>query len=441
MKQQIVAIIGRPNVGKSTLFNRIIRKREAIVDNISGVTRDLNYAETEWSGIKFSLIDTGGYLPEKEDAIQTAVFQQVHIAVQEADVLLFLGDAVDGLTAIDQEIGRLLQEANKPIIIVVNKADNPKLELNIAEFFKLGLGSPIPIGALSGRGIGDLLDEIIEIFPDKTALIPPDEDELNKEIKLAIIGRPNVGKSSFVNAILGYDKQIVTDIPGTTRDAIDTKFKHYGQDLLLIDTAGIRRRSRIKGSIEFYSIVRSYESIQRCDVAIILIDAVEGMTDQDQKLIEEVINRKKGIILAVNKWDLVEKDSKTAHQYEELLRKGLGGENFFPIIFISVLQKQRIFRIIELAKIVFEKRLFRVKTSDLNEFLQTILQEYPPPDFGTQQVKIKYCTQVKAAPPVFAFYLNFPEAVKSSYKKYIENKIREKFDFEGVPITIVFKRK
>jgi GTP-binding protein len=441
MKQQIVAIIGRPNVGKSTLFNRIIRKREAIVDNVSGVTRDLNYAETEWSGIKFSLIDTGGYLPEKEDAIQTAVFQQVHIAVQEADVLLFLGDAVDGLTAIDQEIGRMLQEANKPTIVAVNKADNPKLELNIAEFYKLGLGSPIPVGALSGRGIGDLLDEIIEIFPENTSLIPPEEDESSKEIKLAIIGRPNVGKSSFVNAILGYDKQIVTDVPGTTRDAIDTKFKHYGQDLLLIDTAGIRRRSRIKGSIEFYSIVRSYESIQRCDVAIILIDAVEGMTDQDQKLIEEVINRKKGIILAVNKWDLVEKDSKTAHQYEELLQKGLGGENFIPIVFISVLQKQRIFRIIELAKLVFEKRLYRVKTSELNEFLQEILQGYPPPDYGTQQVKIKYCTQVKAAPPVFAFYLNFPEGIKSSYKKYIENKIREKFDFAGVPITIVFKRK
>lgn len=441
MKQQIVAIIGRPNVGKSTLFNRIIRKREAIVDNISGVTRDLNYADTEWSGIKFSLIDTGGYLQEKEDAIQAAVFQQVQIAIQEADVLLFLGDAVDGLTAIDLEIGRLLQQSDKPVIIAVNKADNPQRELTMAEFFQLGLGEPIPVSALSGRGIGDLLDEIIETFPDKTSSDTTPLDESNKEIKLAIIGRPNVGKSSFVNAILGYDKLIVTDIPGTTRDAIDTKFKHYGQELLLIDTAGIRRRSRIKESVEYYSIVRSYESIQRCDVAIILIDAVEGMTDQDQKLIEEVINRKKGIILAVNKWDLVEKDSKTAHQYEELLRKGLGSQNYIPIIFISALKKQRIFRIIELAKLVFEKRYQHIKTSMLNEILQGIIQEYPPPDYGTHQVKIKYCTQVKVAPPVFAFYVNLPEAIKGSYKKYIENKIREKFDFTGVPLTIVFKRK
>ncbi len=441
MKQQIVAIIGRPNVGKSTLFNRIIRKRDAIVDNVSGVTRDLNYADAEWCGIKFSLIDTGGYLPEKEDAIQTAVFQQVHAAVQEADVLLFLGDAVDGLTAIDLEIGHLLQQSEKPVLIAVNKADNPQRELNLAEFYQLGLGEPIPIGALSGRGIGDLLDEIIKVFPAETSVPPSKADELNSEIKLAIIGRPNVGKSSFVNGILGFDKQIVTDIPGTTRDAIDTKFKHYGQDLLLIDTAGIRRRGRIKESLEYYSIVRSYESIQRSDVTILLIDAVEGMTDQDQKLIEEVINRKKGIILAVNKWDLIEKDSKTAHQYEEQLRKGLGGENFIPVVFISALKKQRIFRIIELAKQLYEKRQQYIKTSELNQFLQEIIQAYPPPDFGTRQVKIKYCTQVKVAPPVFAFFVNFPEAIKNSYKKYIENKLREKFDFTGIPVTIVFKRK
>jgi len=440
MKRQIITIIGRPNVGKSTLFNRIIRKREAITDNLPGVTRDRNYAESEWSGVPFTLIDTGGYLPDSQEVIHQAVLTQVHGAIDEADVIVFLVDAKDGLTNIDQEIAHLLIRSNKPVLVAVNKIDSINDELKLPEFYQLGIGEPFPVSAISGRNLGDFLDKLIDLLPRKTPQ-PVPETASDSLIKLAIVGKPNVGKSSFINAILGVEKHIVTDIPGTTRDAIDTPFKHYGQDFVLIDTAGIRRRSRITEDIEYYSIIRSFDSIRRCDVAVVIMDAVEGLTDQDKRIIEEVIKRKKGIILAVNKWDLVDKDTKTAQHYEKNIFDELRGEKFIPVIFISALKKQRLFRTIELVKSVCEERKKRIQTRELNRFLEQIVSANSPPDFGKHPVKINYCTQVKTAPPVFTFFTNFPEGIKANYKKYIENKLREQYGFFGVPLTLVIKRK
>ena len=429
MKNQIVAIVGRPNVGKSTLFNRIIRKREAIIDNQPGVTRDRNYAITEWAGVPFTLIDTGGYIPDTVDKIERETLMQAQGAIEEADVIIFVVDALTGITGIDFEIGRSLVRSDKPVLLVVNKVDNARGEMDVPEFYQLGLGTPLSIGALSGRGIGDFLDEIIALFPPKStqATLESSEDVIN----LAVVGRPNVGKSSFINALLGFDRQIVTDIPGTTRDAIDTPFRYQKQDYLLIDTAGIRRRTKIKESVEYYSIIRSYESIARCDVAIVMIDADEGMTDQDKRVILEVINRKKGLILAVNKWDLITKDSKTAQEFEKVLKEGLRGEHFIPIMFVSVLQKQRLYRLIELATSVYHERRKRIKTGELNRFLEEIVAAFHPSDYGKYQVKLNYCSQVKAAPPIFVFHSNFPEAIKDNYRKYIENKIREQYGFSA----------
>jgi GTP-binding protein len=437
----IVTIVGRPNVGKSTIFNRIIRRREAITDNMPGVTRDRNYAEAEWAGNLFTLIDTGGYLPDSEDVIAQGVFRQVEGAIAEADGIIFLVDAQMGITGVDQEIGKLLIRTEKPVLLVVNKVDNTNNELNIAEFFSLGLGDPVPVSALSGRNMGDFLDEVIKLLPPNSAVADLEAAENDPRVKLAVVGRPNVGKSSLVNAYLGYEKQIVTEIPGTTRDAIDSVLKYYGQEFVLIDTAGIRRRSRVKESIEYYSVIRSLESIHRCDVAMVLIDAVEGLTDQDKKIIEEVITHKKGLILAVNKWDMFEKETNSARQYELNLRKGLRGEKFVPIIFISVFEKQRLFKMLDLVKTIHEERHKRIQTSDLNEFIRRTVDAYPPSDFAGKHVKINYCTQVKTAPPVFTFFMNFPEAIKPNYRKYLENKLREEYGFFGVPLTLTFKRK
>lgn len=436
----IITLVGRPNVGKSTIFNRIIRRREAITDDMPGVTRDRNYAEADWAGVVFTLIDTGGYMPDNDDAISQGVFRQVEGAITEADGIIFLVDAQMGITGVDQEISKLLIRTEKPVLLAVNKVDNTMNELNIAEFYRLGLGEPMPVSALSGRNMGDFLDAVIALLPE-TSVTAGLETTDDSRVKLAVVGRPNVGKSSLVNAYLGYEKQIVTDIPGTTRDAIDSVFKYYGQEFILIDTAGIRRRSRVKESIEYYSVIRSLESIRRCDVAMVLIDAVEGLTDQDKKIIEEVVNQKKGLILAVNKWDLLEKDTNSARKYELVLREGLRGEKYIPIIFISVFEKQRLFKMLDLVKSIHEERHKRVQTSELNEFIRRTVDAYPPADFAGKHVKINYCTQVKAAPPVFSFFSNFPEAIKANYRKYLENKLREAYGFFGVPLTLVFKKK
>ena len=438
MSKPILAIIGRPNVGKSTLYNRILQKRDAIVDDQPGVTRDRKYAETDWNDVNFILVDTGGYLPDSENLIQQAVLSQVHQAISEADVVTVITDVTTGITSLDQEIAKILKRTEKPVILAVNKVDNESRELELGEFYQLGLGEPIPISAISGRNIGDFLDRVIELFPDSKLKTKKDQ---NPEIKIAVVGKPNVGKSSFVNAILGKDKLIVTEIPGTTRDAIDTPFKYYGNDFLLIDTAGLRRRSHVKEPVEYFSTLRSLSSIQRCDVAVILIDATDGITDQDKKVIEEAIRFKKGIILAVNKWDLVEKDHRTATEYERAIKNSIPYLSYLPIIFISALEHQRIFKVIEISRTIFHERGKKIKTSELNDYFKPIIKNQSPAAVGGKEIKIKYCTQVKSKPPVFAFFCNHPKLIKSNYRLFLENKLRENFGFFGVPLTLVFRRK
>lgn len=437
MKKPVVAIIGRPNVGKSTLYNRIVRKRDAIVDDQPGVTRDRKYADADWSGANFTLIDTGGYLPDSENLIHQAVLLQVHQAIAEADVVVLVCDVTDGVLAMDFEISTILKRVDKPVLLAVNKVDNSTRELDIAEFYKLGLGEPIPVSAIGGRNIGDFLDSVIEHFTDKNEI----SEKSEADIKIAVVGKPNVGKSSFVNAILGEDKLIVTNLPGTTRDAIDTEFKYYGQKFLMIDTAGLRKRSRVTEAVEYFSTVRTISSIQRCDIAVILIDATEGITSQDKKVLDEVVKLNKGIILAINKWDLIEKDTKTAQEFELRIKDEIPFINFIPIIFISALTQQRVFKVIEIAKSVFEERNKQVKTAELNSYFEPILKETTPAAVGGKEIKIKYVTQIKVKPPVFAFFCNHPQLIKPNYHAFLEKKIREQFGFFGVPLTIVFRRK
>ncbi|OQX87049.1 ribosome biogenesis GTPase Der [candidate division KSB1 bacterium 4484_87] len=437
MKKPILAIIGRPNVGKSTLYNRIIRKRDAIVDDQPGVTRDRKYADADWAGVAFTLIDTGGYLPDKENLIHQAVVNQVHLAVNEADVIVLVLDVTTGITSLDAEVANILKRSNKPVVIAVNKVDNRERELDAMEFYQLGMGDPIPISALGGRNIGDFLDKVVEKFPRLT----PEEEKTDETIKIAVVGRPNVGKSSFVNALLGEERHIVTEIPGTTRDAIDSPFKHYGQDFLLIDTAGLRKRSKVKESVEYFSTVRTFAGIHRCDVAVVIIDATEGLTDQDKNIIEEAVKFKKGILLAVNKWDLIEKDTYTAKEFEADIREEIPFASFVPIIFISALTRQRVFKVVESVKNIYQERQKKIKTSELNQYFEPILAQTTPAAVAGKEIKIKYITQVKNRPPIFAFFCNFPDLIKSNYKAFLERKIREQYGFVGVPVTIVFRRK
>lgn len=436
MKIPLVAIVGRPNVGKSTLFNRLLGKRDAIVDDVSGVTRDRNYGESEWSGKKFRLIDTGGYVPESSDLFESAIREQVEVAIDEADSIIFLLDYKTGLNPVDKIIANLLRQSGKKYFTVINKVDNEIQKNLLSEFYELGIHEFYNISALSGRQLGDLLDDITSDFPKVDDFV---ED---KRLKIAIVGRPNVGKSSLTNALLGQERSIVTDIPGTTRDSIDSILKYYGEEIVLIDTAGLRKRSKVQESIEFFSNIRTYKAIGECDVAIVLIDATIGFESQDQKIIDEVMRWKKGLIIAVNKWDLVEKDQNTAHTFEKAIRHKLGTASFAQIIFISALTKQRIYKLIELSKQVEKERKKKIPTSQLNEELLPEIEKNPPPATKTgREVKIKYVTQAGSHYPVFLFFTNYPKQVADHYKRFLENLIRKKYGFEGVPLTLTFKSK
>ncbi len=431
----VIAIVGRPNVGKSTLFNRIIERREAIVENTPGVTRDRIYANGEWNGKSFVLIDTGGMLPENEGIFERAIREQAMIAIEESDAIIFVVDGKEGITPIDRDIAATLRRSNKPITLVVNKCDNVKEDLQAYEFSELGLGEPYAIAASNGRNTGDFLDHVTSIFQNNENNI---EDA---RLKIALIGRPNVGKSSLTNALLGKDRSIVTDIPGTTRDAIDSVMKFYGEEVLLIDTAGLRRRSHVHENIEMYSIMRTARAIERCDVAIIVLDAERGLDMQDKRIIGDAAAARKGVIIAINKWDLVEKDTNTAAAFTKKIHGELRTFDYIPIVYISAHTKQRITKLVEMAKQIHLRRLQRISTSKLNDALLEEINQTPPPSVRGRDMRINYITQVKSAPPMFVFFCNYPEDIPDSYKRFLERTLRKHYDLEGVPISFLFRRK
>lgn len=431
----IVAIVGRPNVGKSTLFNRLVEKRQAIMDNESGVTRDRHYGTAEWTGRKFTVIDTGGYVVGSEDVFEAAIREQVELALEEAQVVLFMVDCHSGLTDLDKEFAQVLRAANKPVLIVANKADTAEWSYVAGEFYALGLGDVHTIAASSGSGTGDLLDQVVKLLDPKL-----DVKELGIP-KITILGRPNAGKSSFLNALLGVERTIVTEVAGTTRDAIDTRYKMFGKDFILTDTAGLRRKSRVKENIEFYSVLRSIKALEEADVCIIMLDAERGLESQDLNIIGLAHRNNKGIVLMVNKWDLIEKDHKTHQQYKQEMLNRLAPLTYMPIIFCSVLTKQRIFQVMETALQVYENRHKRVATSALNDKLLPEIERRPPPALKGKYIKIKYITQLPSATPTFAFFCNLPQYIKEPYKRFIEHKLRNHFDFTGVPIRLFFRKK
>jgi len=432
----ILAIIGRPNVGKSTLFNRIIGGRDAIVHDEPGVTRDRHYASTEWAGKSFTLIDTGGYVPNSTNLFERAIREQAEIAINEANAVIFIVDATTGINSLDQEVAAILRKSEKKIHLVVNKVDSDKREIDAAQFYKLGLGEPITISALLGRKIGDFLDTVTDNFLSTTG-----DEGKDKRLKLAVIGKPNVGKSSLVNALLGKTRHIVTNIPGTTRDAIDSILNYQKEEIILIDTAGLRRKSRVKESIEFYSTLRAIKSIDQCDVAIMMVDVEAGIDKQDLRILEDVIERKRGVLLAVNKWDTVEKDDLTARNYEKSIKIFLRVYDYVPVIFISALNKQRVYKTVELAKTVFIEQNKRVSTNKLNNLLLKDIKEKPPSASSGKEIKINYITQVKTNPPAFGFFVNEPKLIEEKYKRFLEGRLREHFGFVGVPLSLYFKKK
>lgn len=433
----IVAIVGRPNVGKSTLFNRLIQRREAIVDSVSGVTRDRNYGKSEWNGKEFSVIDTGGYVRGSDDVFEGEIRKQVELAIDEADVIIFVVDVEEGITPMDDAVAKLLRKVTKPVLLAVNKVDNSMREKDAVEFYNLGLGEYFTFASISGSGTGDLLDALIDVFPVKPE---PTKEEVVLP-RFCVVGRPNAGKSSFINALIGEDRYIVTDIAGTTRDAIDTKFDRFGFEFNLVDTAGIRRKTKVKEDLEFYSVMRSVRAIEHSDVCILIIDATRGFEGQDQSIFWLAEKNRKGVVILVNKWDLVEKDTMSTRDYEAKIREQLQPFTDVPIIFVSALTKQRLLKALEETVKVYENRAQRISTSKFNDYMLKIIENHPPPALKGKYVKIKYCMQLPTPTPQFVFFANLPQYVKEAYKRFLENKIRENWDFSGVPIDIYIREK
>ena len=433
----IVAIVGRPNVGKSTFFNRLIQRREAIVDAVSGVTRDRHYGKSDWNGREFSVIDTGGYVLGSDDVFEKEIDKQVELAIDEADAIIFMVDVETGITGMDEDVAKLLRRVKKPVLLAVNKVDNARRVEESVEFYNLGLGDFFTIASISGSGTGELLDALVLALPEE---VEQKEEEVLP--RFAVVGRPNAGKSSFINALIGEDRYIVTDIAGTTRDSIDTRYNRFGFEFNLVDTAGIRRKAKVREDLEFYSVMRSVRAIEHSDVCILILDATRGFDGQVENIFWLAQRNNKGIVILVNKWDLVEdKETNTVKAYTQRIQEAISPFVDVPIIFMSVVTKQRIFKAIETAVEVYENRSRKIPTRKFNEFMLPLIEHYPPPAYKGKYVKIKFCTQLPTPYPQFAFFCNLPQYVREPYKRYLENKIREHYSFSGVPISIFIRKK
>lgn len=430
----IVAIVGRPNVGKSTLFNRLVGQRQAITDNISGVTRDRQYGSGFWNGKTFTVIDTGGFVQHSDDIFEAAIREQVDIAIEEATVIIFMTDVMTGITDLDAEIADKLRKSSKQVLLVVNKVDNPERQLAANEFWGLGFTETFFMSAISGSGSGEIMDAVAKD-------LSPEEEPQPDIPKIAVIGRPNVGKSSFINALMGETRHIVTDIAGTTRDSIHTRYTKFGKDFLIIDTAGMRKKKMVEENLEFYSVIRTVKAIEESDVCVLMLDATSGLESQDLSILQLVLRRSKGIVVAVNKWDLIEKETNTARDFEQVIRQKMAPFTDVPILFISVHDKQRIYKAIESALQVAENRARKIPTAELNELIESAIQKQPHPSFRGHPIKIKYSTQLPVPYPAFAMFCNYPEEIKTNYRNFLENQIREAFEFTGSPIRIYFRQK
>ena len=432
----IVAIVGRPNVGKSTLFNRMVESRQAITDATAGVTRDRHYGKCEWGGLEFSVIDTGGYVTNSDDIFEGEIRKQVKLAVDEADVILFLTDVMGGVTDLDDDVAELLRKSRKPVVLAVNKVDNVDRQYLTGEFYSLGLGEIYAISAVNGSGTGDLMDAIVEKFDrNKPA------DEVRDLPNIAVVGRPNAGKSSFINALLEQERNIVTDIAGTTRDSINTVYNKFGFEFNIIDTAGLRKKNKVEENLEFYSVMRAIRTIEESDVCFLIVDATLGLESQDLNIFSLIVKNRKGVVILINKWDLIEKEKNTMEEYEAAVRAKLAPFNDVPVLFISALTKQRVFKAVETAMQVYKNRKQKIPTAKLNEVMLAAIENYPPPTVKGKYIRIKYVTQLPTPSPQFAFFCNLPQYIRDPYRRYLENKMRENFDLQGVPVQIYFREK
>ncbi len=432
----IAAIVGRPNVGKSTLFNRLTQQKKAIIHESSGVTRDRHYGQSEWNGVDFTLVDTGGYVHGSEDVFEGEIRKQVLIAVEEADVILFVVDVTVGITDLDESVAKMLRKTEKPVFLTVNKVDNSSLQYDANVFYKLGFKNLYNISSINGSGTGDLLDEVVKAFPEKDT-----ENKENELPRFAVVGRPNAGKSSLINAFLGTERNIVTEISGTTRDTVDTRFNKFGYEFTLVDTAGLRKKNKVFEDVEYYSVMRAVKAIEHSDVCLLMIDAERGVEAQDLNIYNLIIRNSKGVVILINKWDLIKKETNTLKKYEQEVREKLAPFNDVPVLFISALTKQRIYKAFETALSVFENRKRKISTAELNKVMLEEIENNPPPAHKGKYIKIKYVTQIPTYSPTFVFFCNMPKYVKESYKRFLENKLREHYDFTGVPLKLFFRNK